>query len=47
MSCNSFKIVIKKLFIYKSCIFNIYIYKHDLAIDNCWGVSPTDGLILM
>ena len=31
---GSFKNVINKLFVYKSYVFNVYMYKQDLVLDN-------------
>ena len=34
MNISSFKNVISKQFVYKSYIFNIFMYKQDLALNN-------------
>ena len=42
MICNIksgwFKNVTNKPFVYKLCIFNIYMYKQDLALNNLQGL---------
>ena len=46
MRSGSFKKLINKLFVYKSYIFNEYLYKQDLALNNpqellCHKAQPT------